>query len=64
MAKKGDLLFELAIGDNGNIVVTQPADKVYLITFTSPPDNRLTTVRITASDPPLDLTCPMMEHFG
>jgi hypothetical protein len=46
---KGDLLFELAIGETGNIVVTQPAPKVYLITFTSGPDNRLTTVRKEAT---------------
>lgn len=44
MASRGDLLFELAIGKEGNIVVTQPAPKVYLVTFTSPPDNRLVTV--------------------
>lgn len=44
MAIRGDLLFELAVGKEGNIVVTQPAPNVYLVTFTSPPDNRLVTV--------------------
>jgi hypothetical protein len=37
-------LFELPIGDRGRVVVSQPKDKVYLITFSSPPDNRLTSV--------------------
>lgn len=44
MSKRGDMLFELPIGDKGNLVCTAPKDKVYLITFTSPPDNRLVTV--------------------
>ncbi|KAK6438479.1 hypothetical protein LTR95_005315 [Oleoguttula sp. CCFEE 5521] len=55
MAKKGDLLFELAVGSNGNIVVTQPAPKVYLISFTSPPDNRLTTKFCTSLILALDI---------
>ncbi|KAK3067781.1 hypothetical protein LTR53_015142, partial [Teratosphaeriaceae sp. CCFEE 6253] len=42
-AKRGPVLFELPIGDNGNVVCTSPQDNVYLITFTSPPDNRLTS---------------------
>ena len=29
-------------GNNGSFILTQPAPKVYLLTFTSPPDNRLT----------------------
>lgn len=44
MAKQGSVLFELPIGQAGKIVVTEPAKKVYLLTFSSPPDNRLTTV--------------------
>jgi len=44
-AKKGEVLFELPIGSTGNVVCTRPKDKVYLITFTSAPDNRLTSVR-------------------
>ncbi|KAL1588781.1 hypothetical protein WHR41_02557 [Cladosporium halotolerans] len=43
MAKQGSVLFELSIGQAGKIVVTEPAKKVYLLTFSSPPDNRLTT---------------------
>lgn len=44
-------LFKLAIPpcagvEAGNITVTSPADKVYLLTFSSPPDNRLTTAFI------------------
>jgi enoyl-CoA hydratase/carnithine racemase len=27
----------------GSVVCTEPADRVYLLTWTSPPDNRLTT---------------------
>ncbi|KAK4554796.1 hypothetical protein LTR86_008298 [Recurvomyces mirabilis] len=42
---KVDMLFELPIGEKGNVAVSQPKDKVYLITFFSPPDNRLTTTQ-------------------
>lgn len=35
-------LFVLSIGSNGSVVCTQPKAKVYLLTFTNPPDNRLT----------------------
>ncbi|EMC98065.1 hypothetical protein BAUCODRAFT_412048 [Baudoinia panamericana UAMH 10762] len=41
-AKKGPVLFELPIGESGNLVCTQPKERVYLVTFISPPDNRLT----------------------
>jgi hypothetical protein len=37
-------LFEVPIGASGKVTVTEPAAKVYLLTFASPPDNRLTTV--------------------
>jgi len=43
-AKRGEVLFELPIGKTGNLVCTTPKDNVYLITFTSPPDNRLVSV--------------------
>ncbi|KAK5118817.1 hypothetical protein LTR62_000026 [Meristemomyces frigidus] len=43
MITKGEKLFEVPIGDTGKVVVSQPADKVYLVTFSSAPDNRLTT---------------------
>ncbi len=43
MAKRGALLFEIPIGTTGNLVATSPAPKTYLLTFRSPPDNRLTT---------------------
>lgn len=47
MASTGKVLFELPIAaTNGNVVCTEPAPQVYLITFTSPPDNRLLTVSI------------------
>lgn len=44
-------LFRLTISpcagvEAGDITVTSPADKVYLLTFSSPPDNRLTTAFI------------------
>ena len=45
MAAKDNVLFRVPIdGDAGQVVVTQPAEKVYLLTFGSPPDNRLVTV--------------------
>ncbi len=43
-AKRGEVLFELPIGTKGQLICTRPKDKVYLITFSSPPDNRLTSV--------------------
>ena len=43
--KAGELLFKLPIASsNGNVVCTLPATRVYLVTFTSGADNRLTTV--------------------
>jgi hypothetical protein len=42
-------LFEVPIGNSGKVTVTEPAAKVYLVTFASPPDNRLTTVSINVS---------------
>lgn len=38
-------LFTLQIPNSsgGTVVCTSPSDKVYLLTFTSPPDNRLLT---------------------
>ena len=41
----GELLFTLPIPttSSGTITCTSPAAKVYLLTFNSPPDNRLTT---------------------
>lgn len=35
-------LFTLRIDPNGSIFCTQPSQRVYLLTFDSPPDNRLT----------------------
>lgn len=35
-------LFKLAIEPKGSITCTQPSPRVYLLTFDSPPDNRLT----------------------
>lgn len=41
---QGKTLFELPIKSDGSLVCTQPKEKVYVLTFTSPPDNRLVTV--------------------
>ncbi|KAL9028983.1 MAG: hypothetical protein Q9196_002726 [Gyalolechia fulgens] len=35
-------LFILPIGSKGSLICTQPSQRVYLLTFDSPPDNRLT----------------------
>jgi enoyl-CoA hydratase/carnithine racemase len=48
-------LFTVPIGASGSIVCTEPAPAVYLLTFTSPPDNRLTTTFIQALLDALDL---------
>lgn len=43
--ERGQVLFEVSIeGGAGNVVCTQPAKQVFLITFTSGPDNRLISV--------------------
>lgn len=47
-AERGEVLFELPIEGGGNVVCTQPAKQIYLVTFTSGADNRLTSVRKVA----------------
>ena len=47
-------LFDVPIGSSGKVTVTEPAAKVYLVTFASAPDNRLTTV--SPSNKPLRKT--------
>jgi enoyl-CoA hydratase/carnithine racemase len=56
----GKTLFTIPIpplGDHvgGTITVTEPEPAVYLLTISSPPDNRLTTASITALLDALDL---------
>ncbi|KAL2265174.1 hypothetical protein VTJ83DRAFT_6274 [Remersonia thermophila] len=63
-ADKGKHLFTIPIPPlnqhpGGAIVATEPAPQVYLLTFTSPPDNRLTTASCTALLDALD-----MVEFG
>ncbi|KAK4175714.1 ClpP/crotonase-like domain-containing protein [Triangularia setosa] len=60
MATSGKLLFTLPIPPlnqhpGGTVTVTEPAPAVYLLTITSPPDNRLTTATCTAILDALDL---------
>lgn len=43
MASPGEALFEVPIASGGRIKCTTPAKRVYLVEFTSPPDNRLKT---------------------
>ncbi|KAF4555949.1 Enoyl-CoA hydratase/isomerase-like protein 3 [Elsinoe fawcettii] len=43
MSSSGSPLFKVPIASGGQVEVTSPADKVYLVTFTAPPDNRLKT---------------------
>lgn len=44
-SERGEVLFELTVDEaGGNFVCTRPAAQVYLITFTSGADNRLTSV--------------------
>ncbi|KAL1603495.1 hypothetical protein SLS60_005082 [Paraconiothyrium brasiliense] len=40
---RGKPLFTIPIGTKGKVEVTSPAEKVYLVAFGSPPDNRLVT---------------------
>lgn len=35
-------LFTLPVAPNGRIICTQPSPRIYLLSFESPPDNRLT----------------------
>ncbi|KAM3416541.1 enoyl-CoA hydratase/isomerase family protein [Cercospora zeina] len=62
-SKTGPVLFEVPIdtGDketSGNIICTEPASKVYLLTFSSGPDNRLRSAFCTA----LILALDIIEH--
>ena len=41
-------LFSLSLPSGGTVNCTQPAPRVYLLTFTAPPDNRLTAAFIQA----------------
>ena len=35
-------LFSLEVEPKGTVICTQPSPKIYLVTFQSPPDNRMT----------------------
>ncbi|KAL1956205.1 hypothetical protein VTO42DRAFT_7552 [Malbranchea cinnamomea] len=48
-------LFSIPIATGGSFECTSPAEKVYLLTFTSPPDNRLTTAFLEAFALALDI---------
>lgn len=48
-------LFTLPIEPSGSITCTQPLPKVYLLTFFSPPDNRLTVSFCNAFQLALDI---------
>lgn len=48
-------LFDLNIGTTGKITCTEPSPEVYLLTFASPPDNRLTAPFCTALQLALDI---------
>ena len=56
-ATRGEVLFELAIGKDGNVVCSEPAKQVYLITWTSRPDNRLATVCVERSNTSAPFKC-------
>ena len=43
MSDTHEPLFELPIGAQGRLICFEPAAKVYVLEFTSPSDNRLTT---------------------
>ncbi|PSK60770.1 Enoyl-CoA delta isomerase 1, peroxisomal [Elsinoe australis] len=43
MSTSGSPLFKVPIASGGQVEVTSPSPKVYVLTFTSPPDNRLKT---------------------
>jgi enoyl-CoA hydratase/carnithine racemase len=41
-------LFEVPISTGGSFVCTSPEDRVYILTFNSPPDNRITPAFLTS----------------
>ena len=51
-------LFVLSLPSGGSIQCTEPAPKIYLITFLAPPDNRLTAPFVKA----LTLALDIIEH--
>ena len=56
------VLFEVPISTGGSIKCSSPVDKVYLVEFTSPPDNRLTTPFCKAFMHALDILEFNHEH--
>lgn len=48
-------LFTIPIEPQGSVVATEPLPKIYLLTFQSPPDNRLTPAFDTAFLTALDV---------
>ena len=48
-------LFTLPIEPSGSITCTQPSPKIYLLTFSAPPDNRLTVSFCTTFQLALDI---------
>jgi enoyl-CoA hydratase/carnithine racemase len=51
-------LFTVPISTGGSFECTEPAKNVYLLTFNSPPDNRIATPILTA----LSLSLNIIEH--
>ena len=51
-------LFTVPIEPEGSVICTQPSQKIYLLTFQSPPDNRLTPAFCTSFLLALDI----LEH--
>jgi hypothetical protein len=48
-------LFSVPIAGGGSFECTSPAEKVYLLTFISPPDNRMVTAFLEAFELALDI---------
>ena len=53
-------LFNVPIAPQGSVLATQPAPKIYLLTFYSPPDNRLTPAFNAAFLTALDI---LEQHY-
>ncbi|KAF2437312.1 enoyl-CoA hydratase/isomerase [Karstenula rhodostoma CBS 690.94] len=59
---RGKPLFTVPIGTKGEVEVTSPVDKVYVVAFGSPPDNRLVTDFCEAIVLALDILETKYQH--
>ena len=56
-----EILFTVPIGRAGRVVCSTPVEKVYVLEFTSPPDNRLMTVSVITHAATYEAYCAVIS---